>query len=561
MQGHIGIGSGGRGLIVVGALLGLLLVPCASASAKTKPELALNVMAPLGAGFPSINQIRATQSSDGAEAISITSVTPSVCEVIGEVFGPNEEQPPEREVIAEVDYLAPGTCTFVAGVKATSATEANEVSESVNVVAVAGARVTTGLPVPTIPELAFEPPGGAYLGGVQELGAKSSRPGLQVVSVTPAVCTLGPAPVAPAALSRHAFAVQVKFLTTGTCTLNASLPETAEHGAVEVTKSILVATTTFTSTPPSSAAVGGAYEVSATSAPGVPVYLGAEGACSLAPLDVEKTLPPEGGLGGPSATTTETPPKLPATVYFVKTGTCTISAGGRYRSERVSQSFTVAMGPPEQITFTSDPPSPAVVGGTYWPWVHSSAGLAVTFYITTPSVCEIVSGPRGGQHVSLIAAGTCTIAVKVEGSSPGGPEAQQSFAVQMAPVSAPAPTATPDAPTSFKLVGRPRVDHRTAALSLKASCSGPGTVRWRVTFEGKRRGAAAGLGVFSAGAMKITTASTPILVVKPTKAALRTLRRAHKHQHGMSVKAVLQFDPSTGASPVSLERSILVRLA
>ena len=493
MQGQISIGRNSkRLLLIVGALLGLLLVPCASAFAKTKPELALSVMAPLGAGFPSINQIRATQSSDGAEAISITSATPLVCEVIGEVFGPNEEQPPEREVIAEVDYLAPGTCTFVASVKATSATEANEVSESVNVVAVAGARVTTGLPVPTIPELAFAPPGGAYLGGVQELGAKSSRPGLQVVSVTPAVCTLGPAPVAPAALSRHAFAVQVKFLTTGTCTLTASLPETAEHGAVEVTKSILVATATFTSTPPSSAAVGGAYEVSATSAPGVPVYLGAEGACSFTGARPRKDVATERVL---ESAPTEEPPTSPASVYFVKAGTCTITAGGRTGSERVSQSFTVATGPPEQITFTSTAPSPAVVGESYAPRVRSSAGLEVTFSIATLSVCTIVTRPRGGQQVSLIAAGTCTIDVRLEGSYPGeGPEAQQSFTVQAASVPPPPPTGILPTPTSFKLVGQPSVDHKTGAVKLKASCSGPGTVRWRVTFEGTRGAATPGSG-------------------------------------------------------------------
>jgi hypothetical protein len=39
------------------------------------------------------------------------------------------------------------------------------------------------------------------------------------------------------------------------------------------------------------------------------------------------------------------------------------------------------------------------------------------------------------------------------------------------------------------------------------------------------------------------------------------LARAHKHRHGISVEAVLRFDPSSGASPVSVERSIAVKLA
>ena len=550
MRGDIIRGTRGRHRLVVAAgLLGLLLMLPSSAWAKTTPELALRVVGPSEELAVSSGEVRATQSAGGVEAISISSATPSVCEVRGYVWGPSEEPAPEREVDAAVAYLAPGTCTFVASVKATSTTEASEVSESVKVSAslLPGA----GRPLPPLPELVFEPPSQAYPGGTQNVQAKSSRPGLRALSMTPAVCTVSP----------HALEVQVKFLAGGTCTLTASLPKTLEHEAVEVTKSILVAMVSFTSTPPTSAAVGGSYELSATSSAGGPVYVGAEGACSLTYPELEKTLPPERGIGGPVSVPTETPPKSPATVYFVKVGTCTITAGGSYLNERSSQSFTVAMGPPEQITFTSPPPSPAVVGGTYWPWVHSSANLEVTFYIATPAVCEIVTGPHGGQHVSLIAAGTCTINVKVEGSPPGGPEAQQSFTVQTAPVTTPVPSGTPDAPTDFKVVGRPRVDHKTAALRLKASCSGPGTLRWRVTFEGRRGGRAAGLGVFSTGAMKISRASTPILVVKPTKAALRMLTRAHKHRHGMSVKVVLRFDPSSGASPVSLERSIVVRLA
>ena len=460
MQGHIGTGRGARHLLTVAvALLGLLIVPCASASAKTRAELNLTVPDVLGAELAvSTGEIRATQSPGGAEAIAISSETPSVCEVIGEIFGPYEEEPPERGVIAEVRYVAPGTCTFVASVKATSTTEANEVSGSVQVVARPGPPEGPGQPVPTIPEISLgsERPAlvnealrPAYLGGVRSVGARSSRPGLRVVSLTPAVCAVGRAPHAPAAVSPHAFAVQVTFLAAGTCTLTASLPKTTDREAVEVTDSILVATATFTSTPPGSAKAGGSYHVTATSAPGLPVQLRAEGACTLRKPRLEQSLPGRG-----HSEPAPRPPEAPATVYFLNAGTCRISAGGEAASERVSESFTVSGNGPEQITFTSTPPINAVVGRSYKPSVLSSLGWPVSFSIATPSVCEIVLALNSGSHVSLIAPGTCTIDVRPGEGSPGGtPRAHQSFTVRAAGASTSAPRGTPRTPGSPDLVG------------------------------------------------------------------------------------------------------------
>jgi hypothetical protein len=123
------------------------------------------------------------------------------------------------------------------------------------------------------------------------------------------------------------------------------------------------------------------------------------------------------------------------------------------------------------------------------------------------------------------------------------------------------PTDTPRTASSFQLIGHPRVAPSSAAITLKAACGGPGTLSWRVTFKDRQGVVAARVRVFAAGAMKITRASTPILTVRPTKAALKALERAHKQRRGLSVKAALRFVPSSGASPVSLERSIVVRLA
>ncbi len=169
---------------------------------------------------------------------------------------------------AEAWVYGDGTCTLVASVKATSTAEAAEVSKSFT----AGGPPTPQAPKqPTLPEISFAPPAQTYLGGSPlSIEAKSTRPGLSVSSSTPAVCTVSPS-------QTNHLDVVVDLITTGTCTLTASLPKTAEHEAVVVTKSILIATVSFTSTPPSSAVAGGSYEVTASSAPGLPVGLGSEG--------------------------------------------------------------------------------------------------------------------------------------------------------------------------------------------------------------------------------------------------------------------------------------------
>ena len=193
-------------------------------------------------------------------------------------------------MIAEVRYLAPGTCTFVASVTATSTTEAAEVSQSVKVIARPGPPEKPGQPVPTIPEIALgsqgpgpvtESLGTAYLGEARDVEAKSARPGLRVVSVMPPVCTVGPAPLAPAAVSPRAFAVQLTLLTTGTCTLTASLPKTAEHDAVEVTKSLLVESEGERPPPPGS--------IPSRAPPGRTTQPAAEANSTASPTKAEKT--------------------------------------------------------------------------------------------------------------------------------------------------------------------------------------------------------------------------------------------------------------------------------
>jgi hypothetical protein len=77
--------------------------------------------------------------------------------------------------------------------------------------------------------------------------------------------------------------------------------------------------------------------------------------------------------------------------------------------------LTVTVTPPvlsQTIAFTSTPPSPGYVGGTYAVSATATSGLAVTFSSLTPSVCTVSSGT-----VSFIAIGTCTVAADQAGNA------------------------------------------------------------------------------------------------------------------------------------------------
>lgn len=233
-----------RGLAVLGSALAGSLLFCASGWAKTVPELTLTVQpaagGPVGVLSPSLAKARAIQNAGAPgelrEPISITSATPSVCLFLGYVWGPGEEQPAEREMVAQiwVGGVAPGTCTLVASVAATSTTEAAEATTSFKV-------ISTPPPPeppqpPKLPEIKLgeggpEEPRVIYLPlpGSFTIEAQASRPGLGVFATTPSVCSVSPLV--------GQLKTEVHVVSTGLCTIAASLPKTPEHEAVEVTKS------------------------------------------------------------------------------------------------------------------------------------------------------------------------------------------------------------------------------------------------------------------------------------------------------------------------------------
>ena len=86
----------------------------------------------------------------------------------------------------------------------------------------------------------------------------------------------------------------------------------------------------------------------------------------------------------------------------------------------------------QSITFTSTPPSPAVLGGSYTvSATGGGSGNPVVFTSLTPEVCTAGASSGGASIVSLDAVGTCTIAADQAGAASwiAAPQVTQSFAV------------------------------------------------------------------------------------------------------------------------------------
>lgn len=271
-----------------------------------------------------------------------------------------------------------------------------------------------GPPVPSVQSINFtsSPPSGAIVGGSAYGVSASASSGLAVTfSASPAsagVCTVSGA--------------TVSFVGDGTCTVRADQAGNATYQpAPQVSQSFAVGlapqTISFTSTPPPSAPVGDPdYVVSAAATSGLAVAFSA--AASSA------------GICTVSG----------STVSFVASGTCTINAdqpgdASYEAAPQVQQSFTIG-GPSapsvQSISFTSSPPSGAVVGGpAYTVTATASSGLPVSFSIDPASagVCSL-----SGNTVSFAAGGTCAIRADQSGNASyqPAPTASQSFVVNLA---------------------------------------------------------------------------------------------------------------------------------
>ncbi|WP_036564975.1 Ig-like domain-containing protein, partial [Nocardioides halotolerans] len=170
---------------------------------------------------------------------------------------------------------------------------------------------------------------------------------------------------------------------------------------------------TFTSTPPSPAAIGGTYTVVATG----------------------------GGSGNPvtfsvgAGTTNAACTVAGSTVTFAHAGTCVVAADQAGDADfaaaaQKTQSITVAK-TAQTITITSTPPSPAAIGGTYPVTTTGGAsGNPVVLSIdpaTTNSACTL-----SGTTVTFAHAGTCVVAADQAGNADFDPAPQKTQTIAVA---------------------------------------------------------------------------------------------------------------------------------
>jgi PKD domain len=356
--------------------------------------------------------------------------------------------------------------------------------------------------------------------------------------------------------------------------LTGSTVTPVEH-TVTVSKS--PQTIMFTSAAPGSATVGGpTYTVTATASSGLPVSF-------------SSATPSVCSLSG-------------STVSFLAAGMCTIHANQAGNSNydaapQTQQSFAVGKGS-QTITFTSTAPSATTVGGTpYTVTATASSGLPVSFTIdaASSSVCSI-----SGATVSFVGPGMCTIDANQAGNSnyDAAPQTQQSFAVASEPLVTSLPISrlpseltsgsgqiaiVMTTPNSNFSVGDAKVNPTTGAITFTVSVSDPGAFSWVLTFQNGKFGifasAASTKPKCKAGFIRLKGKCRPAMVlytkgeqsfaaaravkftIKPSASAKKALENALNKHTGLSVSALLTFQSSSGGSPVSHTRPIVVKLS
>jgi YVTN family beta-propeller protein len=203
----------------------------------------------------------------------------------------------------------------------------------------------------------------------------------------------------------------VRFVAVGTCTITANQAGNASYRAApsvdqtfEVTKGDQ--TVTITTSPPDPAYVGNTYSVAATG----------------------------GGSGNTVVFTTGDPATCTvsgSTVTFTGAGSCQVLANQAGSADynaasQAAQSITVVK-QAQGITFTSTPPNPGVLGGSYTVGATGGgSGVAVIFSSLTPVVCTV-----SASAVSFLGLGTCTIAANQAGNAAylGAPQQLQQVSV------------------------------------------------------------------------------------------------------------------------------------
>ncbi len=291
--------------------------------------------------------------------------------------------------VGVVTFTAIGTCVLDANQSGNSSyAAADQVQQSISVVSPQSVAFSSNAPSP------------AVVGGPTYTPAASATSGLSVaitLDTSSTGCTLN--------------AGVVTFTAIGTCVLDANQSGNSSYAAADqVQQSISVVSpqsVAFSSNAPSPAVVGG------------PTYTPAASATSG--LSVAITLD-----------TSSTGCTLNAgVVTFTAIGTCVLDANQSGNSsyaaaDQVQQSISVVS--PQSVAFSSNAPSPAVVGGpTYTPAASATSGLSVAITLDTSSTgCTLNAGV-----VTFTAIGTCVLDANQSGNSSyaAADQVQQSISV------------------------------------------------------------------------------------------------------------------------------------
>ena len=306
-----------------------------------------------------------------------------------------------------VTKVAAGTCTLAAD-QAGNASY-NPAPQITQNFAIGQASQTIGT-ITTTPSTVTYSSGGTF--ALSATGGASGNP-VTFSSQTTGVCTTG-----------GANGATVTTVAVGTCVVTGNQAGNANYApAPEVTQAFAInqpgqTIGTITSTPSTLIySSGGTFTVSATGgASGNPVVFSSQtiGTCAT------------GGVNG-------------ATVTMFAAGTCTLSANqagnGTYApAPQVTQNFSIGRAN-QTIGAITSAPSPLTYssGGTFTVSATGGAsGNPVTFSSQTTGVCT--SGGLNGATLTMLAAGTCTVAANQAGNANYNPATQvtQNFALGLA---------------------------------------------------------------------------------------------------------------------------------
>jgi outer membrane protein OmpA-like peptidoglycan-associated protein len=350
-------------------------------------------------------------NSDGTAYSSVTSFTTGGCQTVsfssnatnaiaGGSYTPTGSATSALTPAITVDPSATGVCSISAGVVSfdTSGSCVLDINQPGNSSYAPAPQVQQTITVSSAPQTvqftSTTPTSAVFSGTYTPTGTASS-------GLTPLI-TVDPSATGVCSIS----AGVVAFNTTGSCVLDINQSGNSAYAPAPQTQQTITVSTEpqnvqFTSPAPTNATVGDIYtptgSASSNLTPALTVDPSSNGACSIG-----------GGV-----------------VTFNSIGSCVLdinqSGNGSYaQAQQQQQSITVA-GDSQNVQFTSNAPTGAVVGDTYTPTGTATSGLApvTTVDSSATGVCSISAGT-----VTLNASGSCVLDINQAGNGSYDPASQ-----------------------------------------------------------------------------------------------------------------------------------------